>query len=89
MIFSILFAIFVAVINTVFSWLPVVTSLPTIGGFNLDAALVTGMGQFWTYANAFWYVSDVFVGFTILLTYYGIKLVLKLILGHRAPGGHH
>lgn len=88
MIVNFFIVILVTVVNVIFSWLPIVTLLPTINGFDIDTAFVNGMGQFYTFSSAFWYVRDVFVGFLALLVYYGIKMVLKIILGHRAPGSH-
>lgn len=88
MIVNFFIVILVTVVNVIFSWLPIVTTLPTINGFDLDSAFVTGFGEYLSFANAFWYVNDVFVGFLALLVYYGIKMVLKIILGHRAPGSH-
>lgn len=88
MIVNFFITIIVSAINIVFSWLPQVSTLPTINGFDLDTALSSGMGYFFTFTNAFWYVSDVFAGFLILMSYYGIKMLLKLIFGHRAPGAH-
>lgn len=65
-----------------------VSSLPTIGGYDLDSALSNGMGYFNTYANAVWPIRDVMIAFTVLLGYYLIKALLKFFLGHRAPGSH-
>lgn len=88
MIVNFFIVILVIVVNMIFSWLPLVTYLPTINGFDIDTALVTGMGQFYSFANAFWYIRDVFAGFLAIMVYYGIKMVLKIILGHRSPGQH-
>lgn len=89
MLVNLLLGVVIVMLNALFSWLPSVTSLPTIAGYNLDSAVSTGMGYFYTYSTAFWYVGDVFAGFLVLLTYYGVKMLLKLILGHRAPASHH
>lgn len=86
MIVNIIFGIIALILGAVFSWLPVVTTLPTIGGFDIDAALVSGMGQFNTLANAIWPLKDMFAAFLVLMLYYGLKMLVIFVLGHRAPG---
>ncbi len=86
MIVSLFINFVILVIGAIFSFLPVVTTLPTIGGFDIDAALVTGIGQFNTVANAFWPLYYVFLGFLALLVYFAVKIGIRFFLGHRAPG---
>lgn len=88
MIFNFLINLVVLFIGAIFSRLPTVYTLPTIGGYNIDGALVTGMGAFHTFITAFWPIQDMFYGFLALLTYYAIKMLVKAFLGHRAPGIH-
>jgi len=88
MITQLFIIVVLGIINTVFSFLPIVNTLPTIGGYDLDTALVGGVAQFHTYIQAFWYIGDVFTGYLILLVYFGAKMLLKLLLGSRAPGRH-
>jgi len=75
-------------LQIIFFWLPTVSVLPTIGGFDIDTYLVQGVGYFKTYSNAVWPVHDVFLGFLALLSWYTLKMILKFVLGHRAPGTH-
>ena len=78
----------IIILSILFSWTGVVDSLPSIGGYNLDSALVGGVAMFQTYADSVWPIRDVFIGFGFMLTYYTIKMILKFFLGHRAPGRH-
>lgn len=73
------------VLGYAFNWLPKVETLPLILGVDIDAQLVSGMGMFYTYAQAVWPIYIVFQGALILLAYYAIKMVLRFFLGHRAP----
>ena len=67
--------------------IPVITTLPTILGVDIDTALVQGVGALYSYANVVWPIKDVFLGLIFgLLPYYAIKLGLKLFLGSRTPG---
>lgn len=81
--------LFIGLLSILFSWTGVVTSLPSIGGYDLDTALIGGVAEFQTYANSVWPIRDVFIGFGFMLGYYFLKMVLKFFLGHRAPGVHH
>lgn len=74
-----------SILSAAFSWLPKVTTLPTILGVDIDSQLTSGMGMFYTFANAVWPIKDVFYGMLALLTYYAIKMVLTFFLGARAP----
>ncbi len=89
MIIQILIAIVVLFITTIFSFFNIVTTLPTINGFDLDSALVTGVSQAYNFAHDVWPVTIVFQGWMFLLGYYGIKMLLKLFLGSRAPGNYN
>jgi amino acid transporter len=88
MITSIFIGIIVSLISTVFSMLPTVTTLPTIAGYDVDGALVTGMGEFTHFIQDVWPIYDVFLGFLVLMGYFGIKMLLKAVLGSRAPGSY-
>lgn len=85
MIVNFLINVVVIVLAALFSWLPTVDKLPTIVGFDIDTALVSGVGQFKALTNVFWFLSIIFSGFLFLLGYYALKQVLKFFLGHRAP----
>lgn len=88
MITQILLQVFISVLTVIFYVLPTVTTLPTIGGFDIDSALVSGMGGFDTFINIVWPIAIVWDGFIILMGYYSIKMLFKFVLGHRAPGQH-
>lgn len=88
MIIAFLFNLIVLVVGAVFSLLPTVDTLPTIFGFNIDAALVSGVGALNTFTNTFWPIRDLLGGFFFLMGYYAFKIGLRFLLGHRAPGGH-
>lgn len=88
MIIAFLFNLIVLIIGAIFSILPQVTTLPTIAGFDIDAALVSGMGEVNAFFNAFWFAKYMFGGFLVLMSYYSLKLIIRFIVGHRAPGSH-
>lgn len=74
------------VLTEAFSWVPKITTLPDILGVPIDADLVSGMGMFYTYTAAVWPIQDVFRALVlVILPYYAIKMVLRFILGQRAP----
>jgi len=68
-----------------FSWVPQITTLPVIFGVDIDAQLIAAMQIFFLAMDSFWYLSDIFIGALFLMTYYAIKLGLKLFFGHRVP----
>ena len=86
MIINLLINLVALIAASMFSWLPVVTTLPTIVGFDIDTTLVQGVGWLKTFTAAAWPLQIVFQGLLALLVYYGAKMGLKLILGSRAPG---
>lgn len=88
MIIAFLFNLIVLLIGAVFSLLPQVTALPTIGGYDIDGALVTGMGEVNAFFTAFWFLKYMFIGFLVLMSYYSLKMIIRFIIGHRAPGSH-
>ncbi len=69
----------------IFSWLPEVKTLPNIGGFDVDTALVNGMGYTHQFMATFWPLEVMFQGFLVLMAYYSLKMVVKIFLGHRTP----
>jgi membrane protein required for beta-lactamase induction len=74
-------------ISAIFMWLPVVDKLPTIGGFDIDGALATGVAELHGIMHVFWLLQDIFFGFVALLTFYAVKMGIVFFLGHRAPSG--
>ncbi len=85
MLVNLVLNVFVLILGAIFSWLPQVTTLPFIVDFDIDTALVNGVGQLHTFLSAFWPLGIMFQGFLFLLGYYAIKMVLKFFLGSRAP----
>ncbi len=86
MIINILINVIVLIIGAIFSWLPIVSTLPTIAGYDIDGALVSGMGYFNTFTTTFWPVAYMFQAFLFLMAYYLLKIGIIFFLGHRAPG---
>lgn len=86
MITNLILNIIVLFIGAIFSWLPQVTTLPLINGYDIDSALVTGVGQLRAFTNTFWPLWIVFQGFLALFVYYILKASVKFFLGHRTPG---
>lgn len=85
MITTLLLNIIIMFVGALFFWLPQVTTLPTIMGYDIDTALVNGVGMLNTWLNAFWPMQYLIGGFLVLMGYYGLKMLLRFILGHRAP----
>lgn len=73
------------VIGFVTSLIPQATKLPAIGGYDIDGALVAGIGQLHQFSAAFWPLTYLFQAFLVLMGYYIIKLTIRLLLGSRTP----
>lgn len=86
MIIAFLFNLIVLVIGSVFSLLPAVATLPVVNGFDIDSALVVGMGELHTFVTAFWPLYDLFQAFLFLMGYFAFKIGLRFLIGHRTPG---
>ena len=84
MIITLLINLIVIILGTIFSWLPVVTTLPNIAGYDIDSALVSGVGQLYNFMNTFWPIKIMFQGFLFLLLYYISKFILRFFIGHRS-----
>lgn len=88
MIINLLVNTFVEVVGAIFQFFPAIDTLPTIGGYDIDTALVGGMGVLRTFMVSFWPLQDMFLGFLALLAYFGIKVLGRFLLGHRFPARH-
>lgn len=86
MIINLLINLVILILGAIFSWLPVVTTLPQIGGYDIDGSLVTGIGYLHTFTTSFWPLQYMFNAFLFLMGYYSIKMAVTFFLGHRAPG---
>lgn len=85
MIITFFINVLLNIFNVLVSWLPQVTTLPIIFGFDIDGAMVTGMSQFNQLVNSVWVLSYMFQGFLAIVAYYIIKITIKIILGSRTP----
>jgi hypothetical protein len=86
MIITLIINTIILIFGAIFSFFPVVAKLPTIFGFDIDAAMATGMGSLNTFLISFWPIKYMFLGFLAIMTYYGLKMLVTFFLGHRAPG---
>jgi len=75
-------------VSALLSFLDIVTTLPMINGYDIDSALVSGVGQAYNFAAVVWPVRDVLLGAAVLWAFHGLMLFLKAILGSRAPATH-
>jgi hypothetical protein len=85
MIINLLIDLVIYILGALLFLLPDVTKFPSIMGFDIDTALVSGIGQLQTFMLAFWPLKIMFGGFLFLMGYYALKIGLRFIIGHRAP----
>ncbi len=85
MIIILLINLVVLILGSIFSLFDQVTTLPTLFGFDIDAALVTGVGSLHSLFTTFWVLGDIFNGFLALMSYYGLKMIIRFFFGHRSP----
>ena len=85
MIITWILTFIITVLSAIFSIMPTVTTIPPIGGYDIDTALVTGVAQAYTLFNSVWPITDVLLGAAFMWAYFTIKVLLRIILGHRAP----
>ncbi len=85
MIWYYLILFITTLLTAVFSWLPTVATLPQILGVDVDTYLVQAVGYFYAFINAFWVLGDLFGAVLFYIGYLALKMVLRFILGHRAP----
>jgi TRAP-type mannitol/chloroaromatic compound transport system permease small subunit len=85
MLISKLLELILNIFMALFFFLPSVSKLPSIAGYDIDTALVTGVGQAYNFAGVVWPIWDVLLGALFLWTFHGLMLFVKLLLGHRAP----
>lgn len=86
MIVNLLIQAVIILLAVITSWLPTVTTLPEIVGYDIDTALVNGVGQLRTVIQSFWVFGIVLDGLLVLMLYYIAKVLLRMFIGHRAPG---
>lgn len=72
-------------LNAVFSFLPSITALPTILGYNTDSAMLQGVGSFQSFSASIWPLRDLFVAALFWVGYLSLKLIVRVFLGSRAP----
>lgn len=85
MLISTLFQLVFSILTAIFSFLPRVTTLPTIMGVDVDGFLSTAVGSFYSLSNSIWPLRDLFLAGVVWLGYLFIKMLLKIFLGSRAP----
>ncbi len=85
MILIILFNVLVDIVSIIFYAFDPITTLPIIGGVDIDSMLVTAVGWMNRIFVAFWPVEIMFHAFLFIMSYYATKLILKFFLGHRVP----
>ena len=85
MLIMLLWNVVILAIGSIFAWLPIVVTLPNIVGYNIDGALITGMGYVNQVITNIWPLYYVVQGMLYLMLYYTIKMGLRFLLGHRAP----
>lgn len=85
MLITSLLGVILNVVVAICFFLPSVTALPTIGGYDIDSALTTGVGQAYQFASVVWPIWDVLMGALVLWGFHGLMMLVKFILGHRAP----
>ena len=85
MIFTSIVSLIATIFLLVFSFLPDVYSLPTIFGLDIDSALVDGMETTRRFFQLVWPLTYLFGGFIIIAGYFGVKQIVKLIIGSRTP----
>lgn len=74
-----------ALLTAAFSFLPTVTTLPTVIGINVDALLVQAVSGFTALAASMWPLRDLFIAMMVWYSYKVLLLLIKLFLGARAP----
>lgn len=85
MIITLLLGFVVAVVGLTLSIFPTITKIPNVLGYDIDTALVSGIGSLNSFLDTFWPIKIMITGFLYLLGYYSLKIALKFIFGHRSP----
>ena len=85
MIVTLLVNLIVGALGLLLAIFPDVTTLPTVFGYDIDGALVDGMGKFNTLSSNVWALQYVFYGFLAIISYYALKKVWNVFLGARSP----
>jgi hypothetical protein len=85
MITQVIIDFFTESLTSIFQYMPSATTLPSVGGFDVDTALSGGMSMAYTYMHAIWPLWVVFQGFLFILGYHLTKLFGRLIFGSRWP----
>jgi hypothetical protein len=85
MLVMLLLNVIVLFLGAFFSFFPTVDTLPLIVGYDIDGALVSGVGQLHSFFATFWYLGVLFQGFLALMVYYAGKMIVRVFFGSRAP----
>ncbi len=85
MLVSKLLLVIAYLIGAIVFKLPAVDTLPMINGYDIDGTLVSNIGMVYNFASVVWPVRDVLLGAAFLWGFHGLMLLVRLIIGHRAP----
>lgn len=85
MIVSLILNIIVLVIGIIFTFLPAISTLPPLFGYDIDKALVTNFGYVARFMYYFWPVGYLYMFLQAILGYHIVKIVFRLFFGSRAP----
>jgi hypothetical protein len=85
MIINFLVNVVLLTIGAVLGQLPEIKTLPTFMGFDIDGALVHGVGNMYSFLGAFWPILYLFNGFLAIIGYHISKIALRFLIGNRIP----
>lgn len=85
MIIQLLIRIILSALDLVFGWFPDFSFLPTLGTINIDSYFATGMGYLHFLAQIFPPLTTLQIAVSIYLGFRAVLLIVKLVLGSRAP----
>ncbi len=86
MITNLFIDIIVLILGAIFSNFDIITKLPLVNGFDIDAALITGIGSLNTFMDTFWPIDYMFKTFLLLVGYYILKMIATTLFGSRSFG---
>jgi hypothetical protein len=87
MIAQAFFNVIMAVFSLLLGWLPTIDKLPSLIGVNTDSVLSNGVSYFHRLILFFPPFQSILTASLFYLTFRIVMLLLKLVLGSRAP--HH
>ncbi len=85
MIVQFIFNVIATLLGFVFSFLPVITKIPNIVGYDIDTALINGVTDLNLFMDVFFPLRIVMEGFLVLMSYYALKIPIRIVMGSRSP----